>query len=188
MRELHIFLYLHLYFSSSSLVEFQEGKACPFLGPRGVIERRRKKKKQTVFKRGVPFSLFGLQQEAFALLTIWVSGDLDSCSKATRKAVTSHPLDLVAQLGQTEAVLRFRFSEQLSSIEALQWNCRAGATPFSRSPKLVGHRESGPLAGGQVEAEAELHASAAGNDERKPRQQKEQTVSSAITPHHHHPK
>ena len=50
--------------------EEEEGKACSFLGPRGVIEGRRKKKKQTVFKHGVQFSLSGLQQEAFAPLPI----------------------------------------------------------------------------------------------------------------------
>lgn len=77
MRELHIFLYLHLYFSNSSLVEFQgrrRRESLPFSWPQRC-HRRKEKEKQTVFKHGVRFSLSGLQQEAFALLAMWVSGD-----------------------------------------------------------------------------------------------------------------
>lgn len=141
MRELHIFLYLHLYFSNSSLVEFQgrrRRKACPFLWPQRC--HRRKEEKQTVFKHNCPsFPLLGFSS-ALALL---VSGDtLTAAPKVTRKAVR---LDL-AQLGQTEAVLRFRLSEQLSGIEGLH-DCPCWAKPFSLSPKLVGHQSSGPLAG-----------------------------------------
>lgn len=62
-------------FSNSSLVEFQGERGKPALSWPQRCHRRKEKEKQTVFKHGVRFSLSGLQQEAFALLAMWVSGD-----------------------------------------------------------------------------------------------------------------
>ena len=46
MRELHIYLYLHLYFSSSSLVEFQgrRRESLPFSWPQRCYRREEKEK------------------------------------------------------------------------------------------------------------------------------------------------
>ena len=77
MRELYIFLYLHLYFSNSGLVGFQgrrRRESQSFSWPQRCY-RREEKEKHTVSKHGVRSSLSGLQQEAFALLAMWVSGD-----------------------------------------------------------------------------------------------------------------
>lgn len=125
-RELHIFLYLLVYFSRSRLVEFhverrQEG-SLPLLGPRGIVGERIKKRRQPAF------CLFGSLERRH----------LEACSKTTRRPARSHPLNSVTQLHQAEAVLKARFSKLLSPPRS----CDKPAVleqSHHLSQKLVGH-------------------------------------------------
>lgn len=189
MRELHIFLYLHLYFSNSSLVEFkEEGKACPFLGPRGVIEGKRKK--QTVFKHEVRF--FPLWASAGGFCPAGYVGlwrHLDSCSKVTKESshIASYRFGSSAGTRQRQSWGLGFLKEQLSGIGGCN-RLPCWSKAILPVPKAGGTlRESGPLAGGQMETGNRV-SWVCSWEWSESQDGREQTVPSTIMPHHPHPK